>query len=95
MPLTVNPFTTLWDKHSLAITILGLVGYISLVQLFRYRRMAKIQALFANGRRPLSYMTVKEAHTIIAQLQELEFPRAFSKARRMALLKVSTQLICD
>ncbi|KAL3439765.1 hypothetical protein BJX65DRAFT_317597 [Aspergillus insuetus] len=87
MPLTVNVFTTLWDKHSLAITILGLVGHIALVRVFRYRRMAKIQAPFANGRRPLSSMTVKEAHEIIAQLQELEFPWAFSKARRVALLK--------
>jgi hypothetical protein len=93
MPLTINPFTTLWDKHPLAITILGLVGYIALVRVFRYRRMAKIQGPFTNGRRPLSSMTVKEAHEIIAQLQELVFPRGFSKARRMALLKVRRQSV--
>jgi hypothetical protein len=38
-------------------------------------------------------MTVTEAHAIMAQLQELEFPYAFAKARRMALLKVR-QSIC-
>ncbi|ODM19405.1 hypothetical protein SI65_04389 [Aspergillus cristatus] len=32
-------------------------------------------------------MTVKEAHGIMAQLQELEFPYAFAKARQIALLK--------
>ncbi|GLA92531.1 hypothetical protein AtubIFM57143_008058 [Aspergillus tubingensis] len=32
-------------------------------------------------------MTIEEAHAIITQLQELEFPYAFAKARRMALLK--------
>lgn len=33
-------------------------------------------------------MTTKEAHDIIAQLQLLEFPYAFNKARKIALLKV-------
>jgi hypothetical protein len=88
MPLTFAPFIAGWGKHSLPVAILGLVGYVALVQVLRYRRMAKIQAPFANGTRPLSSMTVEEAHAIIAQLQELEFPRAFCKARRMALLKV-------
>ncbi|KAK1148904.1 hypothetical protein N8T08_007576 [Aspergillus melleus] len=60
---------------------------MALVKVLRYRRMAKIEAPFANGRRPLSSMTVNEAHAIMAQLQELEFPYAFAKARRIALLK--------
>jgi hypothetical protein len=83
---------TLWNHCSLAIFI-ALVGYIALAKLLRYRRMAKIEAPFANHRRPLSSMTVTEAHAIMAQLQELEFPYAFAKARRMALLKVG-QSIC-
>ncbi|KAJ0420679.1 hypothetical protein BJY00DRAFT_323705 [Aspergillus carlsbadensis] len=87
MPLTFASDFAPWDNRSLAIAILGLVGYIALVRVLRYRRRAEIQTPFANGRRSLSSMTVKEAHAIIAQLQELEFPRAFSKARRMALLK--------
>jgi hypothetical protein len=33
-------------------------------------------------------MTTKEAYDIMTQLQELEFPYAFNKARVIALLKV-------
>jgi hypothetical protein len=80
-------FHTLWNNCSLMI-VLALISYMSLVKVLRYRRMADIVAPFSNGRRPLSSMTVKEAHAIMAQLQELEFPHAFAKARRMALLKV-------
>ncbi|KAL4921832.1 hypothetical protein BDW62DRAFT_208018 [Aspergillus aurantiobrunneus] len=83
---TSDSFSALGSNHSLAIVI-ALTSYVALVQALRYRRMAKIEAPFANGRRPLSSMTVSEAHEIITQLQELEFPYAFAKARRMALLK--------
>ena len=65
-----------------------LSSYMALVRTLRYRRMEAIKAPFVRGKRPLSSMTVKEAHDIIAQLQELEFPSAFGKARRIALLKV-------
>ncbi|OTB08304.1 hypothetical protein M426DRAFT_263555 [Hypoxylon sp. CI-4A] len=61
------------------------VGYLTLVRHLRYRRKESIEARFLT--RPLSSMTTKEAHEIIAQLQELEFPYAFAKARRIALLK--------
>lgn len=64
------------------------ISYIALVGLLRYRRMAKIEGPFAPGKKDLSEMTVKEAHAILSQLQELEFPHAFSKARKIALLKV-------
>ncbi|KAL4978707.1 hypothetical protein BDW66DRAFT_157932 [Aspergillus desertorum] len=60
---------------------------MALVKLLRHRRKAEIEAPFVTGRRPLSSMTVEEAHAILAQLQELEFPYAFAEARRMALLK--------
>ncbi|KAL4928608.1 uncharacterized protein BDV17DRAFT_281927 [Aspergillus undulatus] len=76
----------LWNNYSLAIFV-AISCYIALVRGLRYRRMAKIEAPFINGRRPLSSMTVREAHAVITQLQELEFPYAFAKARRMALLK--------
>jgi hypothetical protein len=33
-------------------------------------------------------MTTEEAHSIMTQLQQLEFPYAFNKARKIALLKV-------
>lgn len=76
-----------WSNyHWTAITIFA--GYIALVWLLRYRRMRQIQAPFVAGERQLSSMTVKESYEIISQLQTLEFPYAFSKGRRMALLKV-------
>lgn len=82
-----DPFNALWDHCSLAIGI-ALTSYMMLVQYLRYNRAAEIEAPFANQKRPLSSMTVKEAHAILVQLQELEFPYAFAKARRLALLKV-------
>ncbi|KAL2810040.1 hypothetical protein BJX63DRAFT_434679 [Aspergillus granulosus] len=85
MPTTLTSISVCCDFWSLA--IITLTSYVFLVRVLRYRRMAKIEASFANGQRPLSSMTVQEAHAVISQLQELEFPRAFAKARRMALLK--------
>lgn len=82
-------FHALWNNIHLTITI-ALTSYMTLVGLLRYRRMAKIKAPFTPGKRQLSSMTVKEAHGIMAQLQELEFPYAFAKARQIALLKVRT-----
>ena len=76
-----------WPLLPLAAVLL--CSYVVLVRAHRYRRMEVIRGPFARGKRPLSSMTTKEAHEIIAQLQELEFPSAFAKARRIALLKVS------
>lgn len=64
------------------------IGYIAMVRKFRYRRQASIEASFGSGKRDLSSMTVNEAYSILVELQELEFPYAFSKARKLALLKV-------
>lgn len=77
---------TSWSTLSL-ITI-ALISYIVMVKRLRYCRRAEIEAPFASGGRPLSSMTAKEAHEIIQKLQELEFPYAFGKARKLALLKV-------
>ncbi|KAH6949741.1 hypothetical protein BKA56DRAFT_638770 [Ilyonectria sp. MPI-CAGE-AT-0026] len=60
---------------------------MAVVGLLRHRRKAAIEAPFTSGKKPLSSMTTKEAHSIIRQLQELEFPFAFGKARKIALLK--------
>ncbi|TDZ18070.1 Mycophenolic acid synthesis protein B [Colletotrichum orbiculare MAFF 240422] len=67
---------------------MAVLGYMWLVRVLRYRRKEEIEAPFTAGGRPLSSMTVAEAHVIMNQLQELEFPRAMSKARQIALLKV-------
>lgn len=87
MPAATEAFHALWNSSSLTIAVV-VTSYMALVQLLRYRRMAKTEAPFVSGGRPLSSMTVQEAHAIITQLQEVEFPYAFAKARRMALLKV-------
>lgn len=78
----------LWNNTNLTIVITLLTSYIALVRLIRYRRMAKLEAPFTTGKRQLSSMTVAEAHAVTTQLQELEFPYVFAKARRIALLKV-------
>ncbi|RAH67581.1 uncharacterized protein BO66DRAFT_379237 [Aspergillus aculeatinus CBS 121060] len=79
-------FQGLWVQHPWAI-VLSVAGYIAVVRLLRYRRVKAIDAPFAHGQRKLSSMTSEEAHVIISQLQELEFPYAFNKARKIALLK--------
>lgn len=78
---------TLWKQYHFSI-IIGFTVYIAVVRLLRYRRMRKIEGPFTHGKRELSSMTTKEAHAIIVQLQEFEFPYAFGKARKIALLKV-------
>ncbi|KAK3938951.1 hypothetical protein QBC46DRAFT_155056 [Diplogelasinospora grovesii] len=67
--------------------VLAITGYMILVRFLRYRRKASIEAPFKDGKRPLSSMTTEEAFRITTQLQELEFPYAFAKARQLALLK--------
>ncbi|KAF5024515.1 hypothetical protein F66182_3455 [Fusarium sp. NRRL 66182] len=69
------------------VALFALVAYMVTVRSQRYRRRAAIEASYANGKRSLSSMTTKEAHDIISQLQLLEFPYAFGKARKIALLK--------
>lgn len=83
--ITIHPLTT-------SIAILTLTIYLTLAQHLRYQRKTAIEAPFTTDKRPLSSMTIEEAHAIITQLQELEFPYAFAKARRMALLKVRTTI---
>lgn len=80
-------FHALWNNNHLTIAI-ALTSYIALVGLLRYRRMTKIEASFTPSKRQLSSMTVEEACEIMSQLQELEFPYTFAKARQIALLKV-------
>ncbi|KAH6680464.1 hypothetical protein B0J14DRAFT_266164 [Halenospora varia] len=64
-----------------------LLTYLLLVRYLRYQRRDRISYSFSNGRRPLSSMTTEEAYHIMTQLQQLEFPHAFNKARKIALLK--------
>ncbi|KAK2768579.1 hypothetical protein FQN54_000435 [Arachnomyces sp. PD_36] len=84
-----SSFQALWNNSGLtaAVVLVALTSYMVLVRRLRYRRMMKIEAPFAPGKRRLSSMTVKEAHEIMTELQELEFPYSFAKARTIALLK--------
>ncbi|PWY75243.1 hypothetical protein BO94DRAFT_474198 [Aspergillus sclerotioniger CBS 115572] len=86
MPNTPTCLQFLWPQHPWPILFI-MVIYITLVRHLRYRRKQSIEGPFIYGRRDLSTMTTQEAHIIINQLQELEFPYAFNKARRIALLK--------
>lgn len=81
-----------WEVSRTAVVV-AVTFYVLLVRGLRYVRMAKIQRPFAQDGRPLASMTVSESHKINEELQQLEFPRAFAKARRMAQLKASTPLL--
>jgi hypothetical protein len=76
------------NGYMLFMALFALAAYATRVRFLRYRRKIAIEANFTSGKRSLSDMTTKEAHDIIAQLQLLEFPYAFNKARKIALLKV-------
>ncbi|KAK2939766.1 hypothetical protein FoTM2_002986 [Fusarium oxysporum f. sp. vasinfectum] len=75
------------NGYMLFMALFALAAYATRVRFLRYRRKIAIEANFTSGKRSLSGMTTKEAHDIIAQLQLLEFPYAFNKARKIALLK--------
>lgn len=63
------------------------LGYMILVRLLRYHRAKEMASPYGDGKRSLSDMTSDDAHAIMKNLQELEFPAAFTKARTVALLK--------
>lgn len=73
--------------HTAAVIVITI--YVLIVRGLRYRRMDDLQRPFTVEGRPLASMTNAESHEIFEQLQRLEFPRAFLKARQMAQLKVS------
>lgn len=84
---------TLGGEYSIAALLV--LSYLFLVRCLRYRRAEKIKAGWGDGpgKRPLSSMTGEDAFKILLELQELEFPAAFNKARAVALLKVPARPI--
>ncbi|KAB8238564.1 uncharacterized protein BDW43DRAFT_320347 [Aspergillus alliaceus] len=64
--------------------------YVLLVQYFRFQRCDRIQSQFMPAGRPLSSMSVKEAHEIMRQLRELEFPYIMRSSTRMTTLKTAS-----
>lgn len=69
-----------------AVPLLAL--YIYLVRTRRFTRRDAITARF-NEKHPPSTMTVGEAHQIVRELRELEFPYSMHNAMKLSLLKVS------
>lgn len=77
------------NQSTLGLTLFlccALVLYIFAVQRHRYQRCKVIQSRFE--RRALSSMTVEEAHQIVRELRELEFPYTMHNAMKLSLLKV-------
>ncbi|PLB52517.1 hypothetical protein P170DRAFT_507287 [Aspergillus steynii IBT 23096] len=62
--------------------------YLALVRYPRYARRDAINNRFTN--RPLSSMTIPEAHEIIRELRELEFPYTMHTAMKISLLKTGS-----
>ena len=77
-------------RFCIALAAIATTVYLLVVRMSRNQRRDYLESSFANAKRPLSSMTTSEAYDIMTQLQELEFPYAFNKARQIALLKVQT-----
>ncbi|KIW78408.1 hypothetical protein Z517_08244 [Fonsecaea pedrosoi CBS 271.37] len=73
--------------YTLGVSMPLIAGYLCYVRYHRYKRERLLSRPFGPSGRPLSSMTLDEAYAIIDQLQTLEFPTAFDKARAYALLK--------
>lgn len=78
--------SALSNYQSLALVGGALGVYMLLIRLCRFQRCKAIRGRFAG--RPLSSMTVKDAHQIIRELRELEFPYSLHNAMKLSLLKV-------
>ncbi|KAK1144810.1 hypothetical protein N8T08_004822 [Aspergillus melleus] len=74
--------------NQLTLLTAGVALYLALVRYLRYQRRNVIKARFTN--RPLSSMTISEAHEIIRELRELEFPYAMHSAMKISLLKTGS-----
>ncbi|KUL89311.1 hypothetical protein ZTR_03741 [Talaromyces verruculosus] len=64
------------------------VLYLLLARSLRFRHARKIESKFDG--RPLSSMTVREAHEIFRELRELEFPYTLHSAMKLSLLKTAS-----
>lgn len=63
--------------------------YLVTVRRYRYEISRTIESSFKDRGRPLSSMTVKEAHDVVRTMRQLEFPFAMHLAMKISLLKVS------
>lgn len=84
--MNMMDLTGKYDQLSIAAVALGL--YALIVKYFRFQRCLRILSRFKLSGRPLSSMTTKEAHQIVRELRELEFPYTLHNAMKLSLLKV-------
>ncbi|PKY02886.1 hypothetical protein P168DRAFT_283622 [Aspergillus campestris IBT 28561] len=75
------------SEFSTTISLLAL--YLYLVRTRRFNRRDAIQSRFSE-KHPPSSMTVGEAHQIVRELRELEFPYSMHNAMKLSLLKTAS-----
>ena len=69
--------------------VLILSAYLLLVRILRFRRVNGLQRRFApNGRKDFANLSNNDAHLILKNLTELEFPKFFGFSVIFALFKV-------
>ena len=72
------------------ILVTGLLLWLFLVRILRYRRAQTITRLYAPaGRESLRYMTAEDAQSILKTLAELEFPSLYGLSMVVAIFRVS------
>jgi hypothetical protein len=79
----------IFDAYQIASLAAGFsVIYILAVRKYRYQRARSVETKYYQNERPLSGMTVKEAHEVVRSLRELEFPFSMHLSMKLSLLKV-------
>ena len=85
MERNILPAGATWKS----ILLLGLLVYISLVRVFRYRRARSLERKYAPaGRESFRNMTADDAQAILKTLAELEFTKLYGLSMVVALFRV-------
>ncbi|PGH14887.1 hypothetical protein AJ79_02749 [Helicocarpus griseus UAMH5409] len=79
----MTAFAGEYERPLAAAAALGV--HLFIVRYFRFQRCCRIESRFEG--RPLSSMTVKEAHQTVRELRELESPYSLHNAMKLSLLK--------
>lgn len=79
----------IWLSHRIAYTVAGLLAYASLCRLLRFRRLKQMHRKYGFGApdKPFSSMTNEQAHEILLEISEAEFPTEFERGLQLALLR--------
>lgn len=88
--IEVNPAFQQWTL----LLVPALLGYLCLVLFLRHRRARDLQKRFSPaGRASFARMTTDEAHAVLKDLTELEFPKLFGFSIIFALFKVRATVL--